>query len=424
MAIFNKYPYSNFQELNLDWILQELKDLTDEWAVFENQYQGITAEAETVPYNDGASVNVTGGNGQPFNFDFKIPAGKDIAIYQYAITYGVSNDTATVPGTWTDTIPAVAPGQYLWTKITIQFTTGQNVSYYSVARQGSGAGGVASVNNIMPDNNGNVTVPLPQASNNNPLMDGISADAGLSSDFSRSDHVHPADTSKLDVMLGENGKKKVYAVEDASTEILLETTVNQSSASGKIPMYSTDDTIRTADPVGSYDAANKNYLINNYASLNDIANFVDFTDIATTATNGICRPDGTTLDINNLGQMFLKKGITVNLLWSNNNPNSSWSTQSITFDPGVNINDYMLVLVIFKHYTTIDRMIPVLCLAQGGTYEVFRTDFRNSYRPFTIAADGTYISVDNCTSFTAYNDSNSTTQTNSYIIPYYVFGIR
>lgn len=426
MAIFNKYPYANFQELNLDWILQELKDLTDEWAVFENQYQGITAEAETVPWNDGASVTVTGGSGTPFNFDFKVPAGKDITILNYSILYGASNDTATEPVTWTDTIPAVAPGQYLWTKITIQFSTGQQVSYYSVARQGSGAGGVASVNNIMPDGNGNVTVPLPTASNNTPLMNSISGDAGLSSEYSRYDHIHPSDASKLDVIAGEVGKTKVYAVQDTATELLLETSTSQSA--GKVPVYSSDDTLRTADPVTSYDAVNKNYLVDNYAPLSSLSNYVQKTDIATTSTNGICRPDGTTLDINAVGQMYLKKGIDVNLMWSNNNPGGSWSSSnSITLSGGHDFTDYMLVLVVFMAYAnaTDPELQTCLCLAQAGRYTMFSSKFRNYFRTMTLANDGVTFTFTNCTYYTVYNDSTSTqSNQNSALVPLYIFGIR
>lgn len=34
MSIFNEFPYTNFHELNLDWILAHLKKLEDEWAGF------------------------------------------------------------------------------------------------------------------------------------------------------------------------------------------------------------------------------------------------------------------------------------------------------------------------------------------------------------------------------------------------------
>ena len=199
MAIFNRYPYTSFQELNLDWILQQLKDLTDEWAVFENQYQGITAEASTVPYGMGASVTVTGGDGTPFNFDFDIPAGKDLKLVSTIVKYGTSADTSTVPATWYDQIPTVAQGDYLWTRVTLTFNDGTQSSFYSVARNGlDGLGSVVTVNNISPDGNGNVSLPMPQPSNNTPLMDTTLGSEGVSNDYSRADHQHISDTTKLD----------------------------------------------------------------------------------------------------------------------------------------------------------------------------------------------------------------------------------
>ena len=209
MAIFNRYPYTSFQELNLDWILQELKDLTDEWEAFEHQYEGITANAETVPYNEGASVVVTGGSGVPFNFDFKIPAGQDITVSNSIVKYGTSNDTATPPVTWYDSIPVIPQGDYLWTRTTLVFSDGSQATFYTTARSGlDGLGSVVSVNNISPDGTGNVTVPLPAPADTMPLMDGT-ADAGSSTLYSRADHRHGSDTSKQDVLVSGTNIKTI-----------------------------------------------------------------------------------------------------------------------------------------------------------------------------------------------------------------------
>lgn len=35
MSIFTEFPYQNFHELNLDWIIKKVKELTDEWLSFE-----------------------------------------------------------------------------------------------------------------------------------------------------------------------------------------------------------------------------------------------------------------------------------------------------------------------------------------------------------------------------------------------------
>jgi len=43
MSFWNKYPYSDFHELNLDWLLQEMKDLDDR---LDNAIAEITATVE------------------------------------------------------------------------------------------------------------------------------------------------------------------------------------------------------------------------------------------------------------------------------------------------------------------------------------------------------------------------------------------
>jgi len=52
--------------------------------------------------------------------------------------YQSSTSNTTVPtGTWTSTIPSVDAGKYLWTRITINYTSGDPTVSYSVAKQGS-----------------------------------------------------------------------------------------------------------------------------------------------------------------------------------------------------------------------------------------------------------------------------------------------
>lgn len=41
MSIFNEYPYTNFHELNLDWLLKKIKELAEEWTTFETQFQTL-----------------------------------------------------------------------------------------------------------------------------------------------------------------------------------------------------------------------------------------------------------------------------------------------------------------------------------------------------------------------------------------------
>lgn len=70
-----------------------------------------------------------------------------------------ASGTAVPTGTWSTTPPAVTAGQYLWTRTTIQFNSGDPVVTYSVARWGmDGSGAVSSVNGVSPDDSGNVQI--------------------------------------------------------------------------------------------------------------------------------------------------------------------------------------------------------------------------------------------------------------------------
>ena len=70
-----------------------------------------------------------------------------------------TSGTEAPTGTWSETVPTVPQGQYLWTRLTTQFNTGEPIIYYSVSRFGvDGSGAVKTVNGKDPDPTGNVNV--------------------------------------------------------------------------------------------------------------------------------------------------------------------------------------------------------------------------------------------------------------------------
>ena len=72
-----KYPWTNLHELNLDWILSQIRQLTKQIAKFT----GLTASAHSVPYGSDPTVDVTGGTGNdPYNLDFGIPESASSAV--------------------------------------------------------------------------------------------------------------------------------------------------------------------------------------------------------------------------------------------------------------------------------------------------------------------------------------------------------
>ena len=82
-----------------------------------------------------------------------------------AASYQLSDSGTQVPaGTWSSTVPAMTGGQYLWTKITLSQEGEAAISVYTVSGGASGgsSGGVASVNQQLPDSEGNVTLTAAQ----------------------------------------------------------------------------------------------------------------------------------------------------------------------------------------------------------------------------------------------------------------------
>ena len=71
------YPWTNLHELNLDWILSQIRQLTKQIAKFT----GLTASAHSVPYGSDPTVDITGGTGNdPYNLDFGIPESPSSAV--------------------------------------------------------------------------------------------------------------------------------------------------------------------------------------------------------------------------------------------------------------------------------------------------------------------------------------------------------
>lgn len=72
-----KYPWTNLHELNLDWILGQMRQLTKQIA----KITGLTASAHSVPYGSDPTVDLTGGTGNdPYNIDFGIPESASSAV--------------------------------------------------------------------------------------------------------------------------------------------------------------------------------------------------------------------------------------------------------------------------------------------------------------------------------------------------------
>lgn len=95
-------------------------------------------------------------------YQIKGNTGPGATLVSRTVQYQESTSPINATGTWQDTVPTVAPGNYLWTHITITFDSGSPVDWYEVARQGTngvdGIGAVSTVNGIGPDSNNNVEI--------------------------------------------------------------------------------------------------------------------------------------------------------------------------------------------------------------------------------------------------------------------------
>lgn len=103
--------------------------------------------------------------------------GSPAQIASSSVTYLESDRGDIVPsGSWSTTVPTVAQGKYLWTRVIITFNSGSPVTSYSVARMGiDGTGSVSSVNSQNPDSTGNVKLTAADIAGS----DGQSVEAAL-----------------------------------------------------------------------------------------------------------------------------------------------------------------------------------------------------------------------------------------------------
>lgn len=84
---------------------------------------------------EGYSVARQGNNGA--NGQNGADGSDGVGISTTIIEYNKSTNSTTPPSTgWTSTIPSISGGQYLWTRVTLNYTDGKKAESYTVARQG------------------------------------------------------------------------------------------------------------------------------------------------------------------------------------------------------------------------------------------------------------------------------------------------
>lgn len=222
--MYDKYPYTDFHEMNLDWIIREMKDLVDAWGSFGGD---VSAEAHTA---SDPEVTVTGDLKNGLNFDFGLVQGpRGLTGPQ-----GPEGEQGP-PGNGLeilDIYPTLAALQ-------AAHPTGSPGDAYLVGSGGSYTLYIWSSSSNAWSDGGSLTSPSPSSAA--PAMDGVAA-AGSSLLYARGDHVHPADTSKLD----KSGTDGVYAVASGSQVML---SVSDTPVADNLVAY---------DSVGDLNAGNLN----------------------------------------------------------------------------------------------------------------------------------------------------------------------
>lgn len=202
----NIVPYSNFHELNLDWILMKLKELEDIVA-------GITGSADpsdTPPVMDGTASAGSSANYSRGDHVHPTDTSRASQADMTALQGQVYNNYQELTGE-INTVDAKIAFSSAAPLMDSSSPSSGSSPYQARAdhvhptdTSRASAVDVALLTARMDGFSGSAT-----PSNTAPAMNGTAA-AGVSNSYSRGDHVHPSDTTKLDIAGGTiNGPLEV-----------------------------------------------------------------------------------------------------------------------------------------------------------------------------------------------------------------------
>lgn len=314
--------------------------------------------------------------------------GAAATITNTATAYQNSTSGTTIPtGAWLDTQPDTPQGQFLWIRTVLTWNNGQTTTMYSVSRMGvDGSGSVVSVNNINPDANGNVSLPIdasPTQGSQNPVTSGGTYAALADKQDTLTFDSSPTSGSTNPVTSGG-----VYSSEQNIRNI--------------VAIVATGNTAPQAITSGQY---------------------VIWQNALYTATANI--PSGGTLSTSNLqavaggGLNALKSSVdTLNsnitkLLWTNEDPSISFAGQNVE----ISTTGFSYFIVIFRRVSSLAQNISTVAFLGQNVACAFPNDGNANYahaRSFTIYT--TYIAFNN-----GYLNGSVD---NSRLIPYQIYGCK
>lgn len=221
MALYDNFPYTNFHELNLDWIVKTVKQIADEWSNLSGDIQATAVES------DVATVTVTGSLQEGLTFNFGLPRGAagadgqdgngiasaylDPNTYTLTLTF-TDGTTYTTPSIRGEQGPEGPVGPSIDIKGTVASTSNLPASGspgdawlvgtaepYTLYVWTSSTSSWTSAGSM-----GSSVAP----SSTSPLMDGT-ASAGSATTYARGDHRHPTDTSRQATLVSGTNIKTV-----------------------------------------------------------------------------------------------------------------------------------------------------------------------------------------------------------------------
>lgn len=240
MGFYNRMPYTDIHNLNLDWIINAMKKLEEEWSQYGATVTAVAHAAE-VP-----EVTVSG--------DFR-----SAVVFDFGLVRGATGPQGT-PGTPGTPGEKGEPGSGLEIKdtyATVQalkqaHPVGQEGDAYLIGTAPDFFLYIWSASQRDYENVGTLSSPSPAITE--PLMDG-NAEIGMENRYARADHRHPADSGKLDVRTNAGTTVELYAFTGNAQNSIR---VTDQPEAGKIVMYDeVSGNLNTGTATANSNAINK-----------------------------------------------------------------------------------------------------------------------------------------------------------------------
>ena len=221
MALYDNFPYTNFHELNLDWIIGEVKRIATEWDNLSGDIQAVAVDS------DVATVSVTGSLQEGLTFNFGLPRGQagedgtdgvgiesaylNPSTYTLTLTF-TNGETYTTPSIRGEQGPEGPTGKGIDIVDTVASTsalpaTGEPGQAYLVGTAAPYTLYVWASGSSQWEAAGTMGSSV-SPSSATPLMDGT-ASAGSATTYARGDHRHPTDTTRQATLVSGTNIKTI-----------------------------------------------------------------------------------------------------------------------------------------------------------------------------------------------------------------------